>query len=82
MIDFEDKNEQLRYVIARGHTPASKLYINSSETGNHLEVNPQSALAVENIASRLNQTGSGEELKLNKLFEAFPRFNAHLLLSI
>ena len=68
MIDFDD-NYELRYVMARNPTPASKLFIDPIETSNHLEVSPQSALIVDDVIERLNQNKCGKFNCMNACFE-------------
>ncbi|XP_053204489.1 protein arginine methyltransferase NDUFAF7, mitochondrial-like [Panonychus citri] len=50
-------NEELRYVLSRHPTPASKLLITQNHHDlnlDHLEICPEAALVVENISKRLN----------------------------
>lgn len=59
LIDFDDKKE-LRYVLANGDTPASKLLANDlTKISDNLEVSPQSALIVDQIISKFSQKNPG-----------------------
>ena len=57
-----DENNELRYIIAKNATPASKLFIEpsmSTITGDNLEVCPQSALVMDEVIARFSHKNPG-----------------------
>nr|CAD7430989.1 unnamed protein product [Timema monikensis] len=55
-IDPNDENK-FKYVISRGETLASRLFIKKTECRNHLEVSPESAVIIQHIVDRLEEDG-------------------------
>ncbi|KAI1287060.1 Protein arginine methyltransferase NDUFAF7, mitochondrial [Halotydeus destructor] len=88
LIDFDDKTEELRYVIARNETPATKVFIDKDEVSTHFEVSPQTALIVNQVADNLNRNngcflicdyGYDDAKKTNKIKDTFRGFKNHAL---
>lgn len=58
LIDIDTTKELgFRYVLAREHTPASKILIKQDETREHFEISPQSIIITKEIAARLENHG-------------------------
>ena len=59
MVDFDDK-EELRFVLSRGPTPASKLFIKEDlvKDVDHMEVCPEAGVITEKIADRFNASNT------------------------
>ncbi|KAK9876315.1 hypothetical protein WA026_012614 [Henosepilachna vigintioctopunctata] len=57
LIDIGEKEGSFRYIIARNDTPASKAFIQPSESRDHFEVSPESLLIIKTIANRLESFG-------------------------
>ncbi|XP_015785995.1 protein arginine methyltransferase NDUFAF7, mitochondrial-like [Tetranychus urticae] len=81
-----DANEELRYIISRHPTPASKLLITHDHdlSLDHLEICPEAALTVEKIAERLNRNDGcflicdyGYDDKEKKSRDTFRAFRNH-----
>uniref|UniRef100_A0A8D8ZZ19 Protein arginine methyltransferase NDUFAF7 n=1 Tax=Cacopsylla melanoneura TaxID=428564 RepID=A0A8D8ZZ19_9HEMI len=56
LVDFSVNTNELCYVKANNPTPAC-LFVNKNETRDHIEISPQTAVIVKNIAKRLEEKG-------------------------
>jgi NADH dehydrogenase [ubiquinone] 1 alpha subcomplex assembly factor 7 len=85
LIDFDEKDE-LRYVISRHETPATKTLIDPSESSTHIEVCPQSAIITSQVTERINKTngcflicdyGYDDVTNVQKVKDTFRAFKDH-----
>ncbi|XP_045583693.2 LOW QUALITY PROTEIN: protein arginine methyltransferase NDUFAF7, mitochondrial [Procambarus clarkii] len=83
-IDEGDGPHHLRYVLARGATPATKVFIQPEETRDEIEVCPEAAVLCEELASRIEDDGGialimdyGHDGKSSSTFRAFKNHELH-----
>ncbi|XP_066993538.2 protein arginine methyltransferase NDUFAF7, mitochondrial isoform X2 [Anabrus simplex] len=83
-IDPQAGEDQFRYVISRGPTPASKFFIKPDEKRDHIEVSPQSEVIMQHLATRLEEDGGialvadyGHDGEKTDTFRAFRKHQLH-----
>ncbi|RZC33247.1 NADH dehydrogenase [ubiquinone] complex I, assembly factor 7 -like [Asbolus verrucosus] len=85
LIDVDPAKEfSFRYIVAREETPASKLFLKSTETREHLEVSPESLVLCKKISERLETNGGlaliidyGHNGSGTDTFRAFQKHKLH-----
>jgi len=72
LIDYSPE-EELRYCISRNPSLSTRLLIPQGFKGDHIEVCPQAALLLDNVAKSLNKTSKGCMLVCDYGFEDEPK---------
>ncbi|XP_018328011.1 protein arginine methyltransferase NDUFAF7, mitochondrial [Agrilus planipennis] len=85
LVDVDPSDEtKLRFIIAREETPVVKLFVNSDENRNHLEISPESVALINLISQRIEYDGGialiadyGHNGESKDSFRAFKKHHLH-----